>query len=74
MLYFIRNKSKTMTKEGKARRGRICEKLFTHDKYTQLVMNYYASVLPMLKEYILMFQTQEPLIHKLHDHQMATTK
>ena len=58
ILCLIRNKSKTMTKEGKA----------------ILVMNYYASVLPMLKEYILKFQTQKPFIHKLHDHQMATTK
>ena len=42
-----------MTKEGKVRRERICEKLFTHDKYTQLVMNYHASVLSCWKNIFL---------------------
>ncbi len=32
-------------------------------------MNVYISVLPLLKSYTVLFQTKEPLVHKLHEKQ-----
>ena len=65
---------KNMTPEGKQRKARIVQKLFISRKYTMLVLNFYASVLPLLKNYVLLFQQNVPLIHKLNDEQMKLIK
>jgi hypothetical protein len=56
---------KKITPEGKCRKKRIVTKLFYERKRTQLVMNFYIAVLPLLKRYVCLFQTQAPLIHKI---------
>ncbi|XP_052234163.1 uncharacterized protein LOC127846705 isoform X2 [Dreissena polymorpha] len=60
---------KNMTKDGQARKQRIIERLLERNTKTDLVLNFYVSVLPMLKSYIVLFETKEPLIHKLIDKQ-----
>lgn len=39
------------------------------DKKTLLELHFYAAVLPMLKHYVLLFQSKDPKVHKLHDEQ-----
>ncbi|XP_061574017.1 zinc finger protein 62 homolog [Cololabis saira] len=64
--------SKTgMTENGKNRKKRIVNCLFFKQKKTVLQLNLYLSVLPLLKEYVMVFQTQSLMIHKLHDRQEA---
>lgn len=61
---------KNMTPDGIERKRRIVNKLFYHKKQTKLEMYLYLSVLPMLKKYVLLFEVQEPLIHKMFDQQV----
>ncbi|GFR99492.1 hypothetical protein ElyMa_001046400 [Elysia marginata] len=70
----LKLKYKTMTKEGKSRKQRIVERLFHNNVKTSFILNFYASALPMLKQYVPLFQTQAPKIHKLHDAQVDTTR
>ncbi|GBN78213.1 hypothetical protein AVEN_45094-1, partial [Araneus ventricosus] len=60
---------KKMTPEGISRKERIVQKLFKERMRTQLVLHFYTAVLPLLKKYVCLFQTKEPLIHKLYDEQ-----
>lgn len=43
--------------------------MFFEEKRTLLEMNFYTSVLPILRKYTLIFQSKEPKVHKLHDEQ-----
>ena len=60
---------KSFTKDGKARKERIIDKLIFHRKKTQLFMNFYIASLPTMKSYVMLFETKEPLVHKLLDKQ-----
>ena len=60
---------KNMTTDGKNRKKRIYQKLFFFREKTRIMMKIYGSVLPMLKKYVMLFQTSQPLIHKLNDKQ-----
>ncbi|XP_072042205.1 uncharacterized protein, partial [Amphiura filiformis] len=60
---------KNMTTDGKNRKKRIYEKLFFTGEKTKLMLKIYGCVLPILKKYVMLFQTQEPMIHKLNDKQ-----
>ena len=60
---------KTLTTEGKARKQRLVEKVVIKITYTKQVLNLYAAVLPLLKKYIMFFQTKQTLVHKLHQNQ-----
>lgn len=48
--------------------------VFFEEKRTLLELNFYASLLPMLKQYTLLFQCKEPKIHRLHDEQEILLK
>ena len=39
------------------------------EKKTLLQLHFYVATLPVLKEYVLLFQSKDPLVHKLHDSQ-----
>ena len=39
-----------------------------------LTMNFFIAVLPIMKEYVCLFQSREPLIHLLHDKQEQVFK
>jgi hypothetical protein len=60
---------KAMTEDGKNRKARIVKKLFTERKKTLLLLKFYVSALQLLKSFVCLFETKQPLIHKLHDQQ-----
>lgn len=62
-------RNKKMTKEGADRKQRICDKLFHVADYVEMVLGLNVGVLPSLKSYTVMFQCEEPSIHKLLDEQ-----
>ena len=61
---------KCMTNAGKCRKSRIIDKIYFKLPTTQLQISVYTNVLPILKEYVMVFQRKQTLIHKLHDHQL----
>ena len=65
---------KKMTDLGKKRKQRICEKIFYTDLTTTLYINFYLEVLPLLKGYVLTFQSANVKVHQLHDKQLEMFK
>ncbi|KAK3096276.1 hypothetical protein FSP39_025218 [Pinctada imbricata] len=61
---------KKLTKEGRDRKQRIADKLFEERKPAKLVLGLHASVFPLLKSFVMLFETKEPLIHLLHEEQV----
>jgi len=61
---------KKMTDEGKERKKKVIERIFYTSLETNLILNFYVAVLPMLKSYVCLFELKEPMIHKLHDEQL----
>lgn len=70
----VKLKKKVMTKDGKDRKQRILNKLFDNRERTRIQLSMYMSVLDILKEYAVLFQTKEPMIHVLHDEQVRLLK
>ncbi|XP_041460221.1 uncharacterized protein LOC121411519 [Lytechinus variegatus] len=52
----------------------INAKLFVKRTYTNILLEFYCSTLPLLKKYVLVFQKKETQIHKLHDEVVDLTK
>lgn len=65
---------KNMTPAGEGRKSRIVKKLFEANLQTKLVLNLFLSVLPLLQEYVKLFQSDSPLVHKLFDKQLELVK
>ena len=65
---------KIMTEDGKTRKKRIIERLFYKSKKTKLIMNFIIASMPMLKEYVCLFEMKSPLIHLLHEKQFTLFK
>ena len=61
---------KNMTTEGKERKQRIISKLWTLEKKTKMILNFYIGLLAQLKEYVCVFQSKQTMIHQLHDRQI----
>ena len=59
-------KRKKLMDEGKERKGRIVTKLFYEKSTLLLNSNFFMSVLPFFKSFILTFEQKEMLIHRLH--------
>ena len=57
---------KKMTKDGKDRKNRIIKKVITMEVKTVFVINFYKAVLPLLKKYVLLFQSDKPMIHLVY--------
>ena len=63
---------KNLTTDGKDRKDRIVHRLFTERKLTKMMMiGLYSSVLPLLKNFVLLFEMKEPLIHELYEKQVC---
>lgn len=60
---------KNMTEAGRYRKERIVNKLFHQESKTQLLLFLYIAVFPMLKGYVMLFQSRRPLVHRLHERQ-----
>ena len=65
---------KNMTQQGQDRKKRIIQVLFVKRLEMKMVLSFYKSVLPLLKNYTLLFEKKSPLIHKLHDKQVELFK
>lgn len=60
---------KKLTLDGRERKRRIIQKIFYQIRKTKLILHFYTAALPLLKQYVCLFQTKEPLIHQLYDKQ-----
>lgn len=60
---------KNLTEDGRKRKNRIIEKIFHLRNQTKMTMHFYVATLPLLKEYVCLFENKEPMIHKLHEKQ-----
>ncbi|XP_073719155.1 uncharacterized protein [Misgurnus anguillicaudatus] len=59
-----------MTDFGKKRKARIVKKIWVENQKVDLNLSVYLGVLPILKEYVMVFQGSKTLVHKLHDKQL----
>ena len=64
-------RAKNMTEDGKKRKARIVQQLFTMRTQTRLIMSFYVAVLLILKKYVCLFESKQPLIHRLHEEQVS---
>ena len=62
--------SKAMTEDGKKRKELAIKKIFYKRKQTRCIMHFYSASLPLLKQYVCLFETSSPMVHKLHDRQV----
>ena len=67
---FLKNKKKNLTKDGKARKERICEKLFHTKTKTKLQMSLYSAALMTMKKFVKVFQQEEPAVYRIHTEQL----
>ena len=58
---------KSLTKAGKERKERIVEKLLFNRKKTEIQLNFYVTILPLFKSFVLVFEQKEPMMHRIHD-------
>lgn len=61
---------KKLTKERKDRKDIIVHRLFTERKLTKMILGFYSSVLPLLENFVLLFEMKQPLIHELYENQV----
>ncbi|KAF3857796.1 hypothetical protein F7725_010997 [Dissostichus mawsoni] len=61
---------KGMTPQGRERKKRVCQKLWHEETTTVLRLSIYMGLLAILKEYVMVFQGSQTLVHKLHDRQL----
>ncbi|KAI4821042.1 hypothetical protein KUCAC02_028994 [Chaenocephalus aceratus] len=61
---------KGMTPQGRERKKRVCKKLWHEETTTVLRLSIYMGLLTILKEYVMVFQGSQTLVHKLHDRQL----
>ena len=58
------------TKDGKAGKERICEKLFHTKTKTKLQMSLYFAALMTMKKFVKVFQQEEPAVYRIHTKQL----
>jgi len=56
-----------MTEQGKARKRRVCKKLFDFKHKTYCFLDIFISVLPLFRKFVLNFEKKTPQLHLLHD-------
>ena len=57
---------KNLTDDGKKSKKMIVEKVLFKDMQTMLIMLFYQAILHLLNNYVVLFQSNAPLVHKLH--------
>ena len=65
---------KKMTSDGQLRKQKVLDGLFQNRKEVLFIMHFYVAVLPMLKSYVVLFETKSPSIHKLHEEQVRLVR
>ena len=58
---------KSLTKAGKEQKERVVEKLLFNREKTEIQLNFYVTILPLFKSFVLVFEQKEPLMHHIHD-------
>ena len=58
----------------KERKTRIVNKLVLNHRHVSLLTPIYDSVLPLFKSYVMLFQWEQPLIHKIHYEQINVVR
>ena len=59
-----------MTAQGTERSKKIVDSLIINFDKTNLIMNFYYGILPIFKRYVCLFQSKNPLVHKINDEQL----
>ena len=67
---FLTNKKKNLSKDGKARKGRMREKLFHTKTKTKLQMSLFSTSLMAMKKFVKVFQQEEPVVYRIHTEQL----
>ena len=67
---FLKNKKKNLAKDGKARKERICEKLFHTKRKIKLQVSLYSTALMTMKKFGKVFQQKEPAVYRIHTEQL----
>ena len=67
-------KNKKLAEDGQKRKERIIRRLLIQSKQMLLYVYFYCAVLLLLKRFVLLFQTQKPMIHVLHNEQFSLVK
>lgn len=62
-----------MTEDGQKRTDKCIERLFHERLKTRLILIFYA-VLPLLKQYVMLFEMKDPIVHLLHEKQVQLFK
>ena len=58
---------KSLTIAGKEQKERVVEKLLFNRKKTEIQLNFYVTILPLFKSFVLVFEQKEPVMHRIHD-------
>ena len=59
--------NKKLTTKGLDRKKRIVERLFYKRLVTDLHLNFYTHLLPLIKSFVLIFEQKEPMVHRMFD-------
>ena len=62
------------TTKGKARKSKIVTKLCLNRKYVSLLTGVYDTILTIFKKYVMLFQQEKPVIHKIYPKQLELVK
>ena len=70
----LAKKHRNATKKGKARKIKIIKTLLYSSKRVSLLTSIYQTVLPLFKSFVMLFQQEKPLIHKIYFEQVSIIK
>ena len=59
-------RKKSLTKKGKERKRRICDKVVLQKDKTQPMSHSYEAILPIFKSFVLIFEQKVPQVHRIH--------
>ena len=62
----LAKKHRNATKRGKARKIKIIKTLLYSSKRVSLLTSIYQTILPLFKSFVMLFQQEKPLIHKIY--------
>ena len=68
------NTFKAATEKGKERKRRVVASILYQPTRYDLLVSFYKTVLPLFKGYVLVFQSDTPIIHKVYYKQVSLVK
>ena len=70
----LMNTFKAATEKGKERKRRVVASILYQPTRYDLLVSFYKTVLPLFKGYVLVFQSDTPIIHKVYYKQVSLVK